>query len=84
MKRNTFKALPEIPDELKAPGRLKGYHHWCEKVDNWANKHGITRKQAVSVLFFDNLPDKHGNYDNRAKELYWNDCSDFASITLNK
>lgn len=60
-------------DELRESRRQQ----WLETViDPWAQKHGITRLQAISVLFCDNT-DGVTN-----KDAYWVDGNDFAGATM--
>lgn len=52
--------------------------YWLEKhVDVWASIHGISREQALSVLFADNVPDGV-----HAKDLYWADCNEMAGLSM--
>ena len=35
---------------LETPGMVGRYNDWLNQVDIWANQHGITREQAMSIL----------------------------------
>jgi len=46
---------------------------WLENaIDPWAKKHGLTRDQAISVLFDDNTEGV------TAKDCYWAEANDFS------
>lgn len=51
------------------------YEMWLEMVEQWANKHGITVDQAVSILYFDYVT-KENNIV--ADSLYWDNSDELA------
>lgn len=58
---------------LETPGMVGRYNDWLNQVDVWAEQHGITREQAMSILCESVFTNKI-----TIKELYsWAECGDF-------
>lgn len=64
------------PDEARlqvAKNREARRQSWLKTaIDPYAKKHGITRMQAISVLFCDNTSDSN------SRSVYWAEANDFA------
>jgi hypothetical protein len=58
-------------------GRKEAWLNTC--IRPWAQKHGITEQQAISVLFFDNLKDGISSND-----CFWAECHTFALLLMEK
>jgi hypothetical protein len=50
------------------------YEQWLEMLDLWRNKHNVTRKQAVSILFLDGV----GDQEIIAKDLFWKETNEYV------
>lgn len=64
-------------------GKELRFEAWLRQVDAWANRHGILRRQAVSIMFDDSPfagPDQADRVTMR--NLYWAESNDFASRVL--
>jgi hypothetical protein len=58
---------------LETPGMIGRYGDWLHQVDMWAEQHGITREQGMSIL-------SESIFTNKItiKELYsWAEVGDF-------
>lgn len=67
---------------LNTEAKRRGYQNWLNKVDSWANSHGINRKQALSILVLDSS--KNGLEENTLMDLMgYINFSDFSEEALN-
>ena len=60
------------------------YPEWLKLLDEWRNNHGITRKQAMSILFNDSRYNpKNPEKDNVIiKDLFWAGVNDFHFLWM--
>ena len=64
-----------MKDKIKRGYKLR-FESWLKALDGWCRKHKVTRKQAVSILFFDYISEPTNN----AKEIQgWVEANDFAN-----
>lgn len=57
-------------------GKDRRYNDWLIEVGQWCAKHGITKTQAINILFNDAIVG--GKESINSKELFWNESSEFA------
>lgn len=74
---------PSASRRFADTGKQIRFEQWCLCVDKWASRHRITRRQAISILFYDQRnPDNPSEVDlahNVARGLYWAEANDFAA-----
>lgn len=64
-------------------GYDKRYEMWLGYLDEWCAKHhGLTRKQAISILFEDTPYNPNGKDIITQKELYWSEWPDYYKRLL--
>lgn len=73
-----FGMTPDQARVQSAKNKESRRQQWLETaIDPWAKKHGISRMQAISVLFCDNTTE--GVTD---KDAYWVEGNDFSGATM--
>ena len=61
------------------------YTEWLVALDRWCEKHhGITRQQAMSILFDDGAYNPNGPDLVVAKDLFWKESNEFYTLFSNK
>ena len=69
-------------------GSNEGYERrresWLWFLDKWCEKHGITRKQAASILCGDSAYNKYDPQDPLVtyRDLFWSEMEEFGADVL--